>query len=54
MVQGKVEDIRSRGRSPKIWLDQVEEMSDRKLEQLVREAEDSEGWRELVSEIRGG
>lgn len=51
VVQGKVEGKRSRGRSPKRWLDQIEEMTDRKLERLVRDAEDREEWRAMVDGI---
>jgi len=48
VVQGKVEGKRSRGRSPKRWLDQIEEVTNRKLERLVRDAEDREEWRSTV------
>ena len=54
MVQGRVEGTRSRGRSPKRWLDQVEEMSDRNMEQLIRDAEDRGDWRKMVSGICDG
>ena len=48
-VPGKVESIRSCGRSPERRLDQVEELLDQRLEQLIRSAEDCKVWQEMMA-----
>lgn len=48
VVQGKVEGVRSRGRSPMRWTDQVKSVVGNRVSDCARQSANRERWREIV------